>query len=91
MKVEGPDDWTDTSLDWTRTDTSFDNSGERKKGPSFRNMTKQDYLSLYGRYNLVHTFLCLYLFLMVPSAHGRWHPCIVDGEENWKGARKRTV
>ena len=50
LKAEGPDDWTDTSIDWTRTDTSFENSGERsgRKGPSFRNMTKQDCLSLYG-------------------------------------------
>jgi hypothetical protein len=55
MKVEGPDEWTDTSMDWTRTDTSFDNGGERKKGPSFRNMTKQDYLSLYGRHRSAYT------------------------------------
>ena len=47
LKGEGPDDWTDTSMDWTRTDTSLD-QGSGKKGPSFRNMTKQDYLSLYG-------------------------------------------
>jgi hypothetical protein len=39
---QGPDEWTDTSMDWTRTDTSMD------QGPSFRSMTKQDYLSLYG-------------------------------------------
>jgi hypothetical protein len=39
---QGPDEWTDTSMDWTRTDTSMD------QGPSFRSMTKQDYLNLYG-------------------------------------------
>mmetsp|Transcript_32326 Transcript_32326/g.86190 ORF Transcript_32326/g.86190 Transcript_32326/m.86190 type:complete len:129 (-) Transcript_32326:13-399(-) len=38
---QGPDEWTDTSMDFTRTDTSMD------QGPSFRTMTKQDYLNLY--------------------------------------------
>ncbi len=31
---QGPDESTDTSMDWTRTDTSMD------QGPSFRSMTK---------------------------------------------------
>jgi hypothetical protein len=54
LKAEGPDEWTDTSMDWSKTDTSLDRSAGGGKKPSFRNMSKQDYLSLYG--NFVHIF-----------------------------------
>jgi hypothetical protein len=50
LKSEGPDEWTDTSMDWSRTDTSLDRSAGGGKKPSFRNMSKQDYLSLYGNF-----------------------------------------
>eukprot|EP00277_Geminigera_cryophila_P042751 CAMPEP_0173070722 /NCGR_PEP_ID=MMETSP1102-20130122/8795_1 /TAXON_ID=49646 /ORGANISM="Geminigera sp., Strain Caron Lab Isolate" /LENGTH=148 /DNA_ID=CAMNT_0013939063 /DNA_START=133 /DNA_END=579 /DNA_ORIENTATION=- len=53
-----PDDWTDTSFDHTAGDSSLmDESigpGGMKGGPSFRTMSKQDYLLLYDG---IHTLL----------------------------------
>ena len=53
-----PDDWTDTSFDHTAGDSSLmDDSigpGGMRGGPSFRTMSKQDYLLLYDG---IHTLL----------------------------------
>ncbi len=75
---QGPDEWTDTSMDWTRTDTSIDQSSAGgKKGPSFRTMTKQDYLSLYGIFCFISVLYLLFslnlteLFVIV-----RRHPFV---------------